>query len=166
MPPGVRPQVLNDAFQAAANEARQKLPNLTANQEVCQPQQQNKTSLSLCWYSLVSQQCLSTYRLLVCTVMRSRRLRVGRWIGMWSMPRPPSCGPSLTNPVVVRRPRLVVCCKRDRMNCTITPIPIRTATPTCRAGPSLCETHPSPCRSASPTETYPPMPPPTPSTPT
>ena len=34
MPP-IRPQVLNDAFQAAADQARQKLPKLTHNQEVC-----------------------------------------------------------------------------------------------------------------------------------
>lgn len=34
MPPRVRPQVLNDAFQSAANEARQKLPELTSNQKV------------------------------------------------------------------------------------------------------------------------------------
>jgi hypothetical protein len=32
--PLVRPQVLNDAFQAAADQARQKLPKLTQNQEV------------------------------------------------------------------------------------------------------------------------------------
>ena len=34
MPPGVRPQVLNNAFQEAANQARQKLPELTSNQKV------------------------------------------------------------------------------------------------------------------------------------
>jgi hypothetical protein len=34
MPPGVRPQVLNSAFQEAANQARQKLPELTSNQKV------------------------------------------------------------------------------------------------------------------------------------
>ena len=34
MPP-VRPQVLNDAFQAAADQARQKLPKLPHSQEVC-----------------------------------------------------------------------------------------------------------------------------------
>ena len=34
MPP-VRPQVLNDVFQQAADQARQKLPNLTHNQQVC-----------------------------------------------------------------------------------------------------------------------------------
>jgi hypothetical protein len=33
MPP-VRPQVLNDVFQQAADQARQKLPNLTQNQQV------------------------------------------------------------------------------------------------------------------------------------
>lgn len=32
MPP--RPQVLNDVFQQAAQQARQKLPNLTHNQQV------------------------------------------------------------------------------------------------------------------------------------
>jgi hypothetical protein len=34
MPP-VRPQVLNDIFQQAADKARQKLPDLTHNQQVC-----------------------------------------------------------------------------------------------------------------------------------
>jgi hypothetical protein len=34
MPPGFRPQNLNDAFLAAANQARQKAPSLTHNQEV------------------------------------------------------------------------------------------------------------------------------------
>jgi hypothetical protein len=33
MPP-IRPQVLNDVFQQAADQARQKLPNLTQNQQV------------------------------------------------------------------------------------------------------------------------------------
>jgi hypothetical protein len=34
MPHGFRPQNLNDAFLAAANQARQKAPSLTHNQEV------------------------------------------------------------------------------------------------------------------------------------
>lgn len=33
----VRPQVLNDVFQAAADQARQKLPELTHNQKVRTP---------------------------------------------------------------------------------------------------------------------------------
>jgi hypothetical protein len=33
MPP--RPQVLNDVFQQAVEQAKQKLPNLTQNQQVC-----------------------------------------------------------------------------------------------------------------------------------
>lgn len=37
MPPGLRPQNLNDIFQAAAAQTRQKLPELTSNQKVCQP---------------------------------------------------------------------------------------------------------------------------------
>ena len=34
MPPGIRPQNLNDVFQAAAKQARQKLPELSHNQKV------------------------------------------------------------------------------------------------------------------------------------
>jgi hypothetical protein len=34
MPPGLRPQNLNDIFQAAAAQTRQKLPELTSNQKV------------------------------------------------------------------------------------------------------------------------------------
>lgn len=34
MPPGLRPQNLNDIFQAAATQTRQKLPELTSNQKV------------------------------------------------------------------------------------------------------------------------------------
>ena len=34
MPPGFRPQVLNDAFLAAATQARKKTPELTHKQKV------------------------------------------------------------------------------------------------------------------------------------
>jgi hypothetical protein len=34
MVPGIRPQNLNDIFQAAAKQARQRLPDLTHNQKV------------------------------------------------------------------------------------------------------------------------------------
>jgi malonyl CoA-acyl carrier protein transacylase len=34
MPPGIRPQNLNDAFLAAARQARQKLPELSHNHKV------------------------------------------------------------------------------------------------------------------------------------
>jgi len=34
MPAGIRPQNLNDVFQAAAQQTRQKLPELTHNQQV------------------------------------------------------------------------------------------------------------------------------------
>jgi hypothetical protein len=34
MPPIIRPQVLNNVFQQAANQAKAKLPELTHNQQV------------------------------------------------------------------------------------------------------------------------------------
>mmetsp|Transcript_23184 Transcript_23184/g.54983 ORF Transcript_23184/g.54983 Transcript_23184/m.54983 type:complete len:90 (-) Transcript_23184:554-823(-) len=43
MPPGFRPQVLNDAFLAAANQARKKTPELTHKQKVRFPRKQTPT---------------------------------------------------------------------------------------------------------------------------
>mmetsp|Transcript_13156 Transcript_13156/g.15826 ORF Transcript_13156/g.15826 Transcript_13156/m.15826 type:complete len:163 (+) Transcript_13156:62-550(+) len=45
MPP-IRPQVLNEAFQKAANETRQKLPQLTSNQEVARLYRHSLKTLS------------------------------------------------------------------------------------------------------------------------
>jgi hypothetical protein len=35
--PAIRPQTLNDVFQQAANQARQKLPELSHNHQVSAP---------------------------------------------------------------------------------------------------------------------------------
>ena len=45
MPPGFRPQVLNDAFLAAATQARKKTPELTHKQKVRFASQQTTSSI-------------------------------------------------------------------------------------------------------------------------
>mmetsp|Transcript_23188 Transcript_23188/g.54988 ORF Transcript_23188/g.54988 Transcript_23188/m.54988 type:complete len:161 (-) Transcript_23188:104-586(-) len=59
MPPGFRPQVLNDAFLAAANQARKKTPELTHKQKVARLYRQS-LKLAASWAidrDIVNEEC-------------------------------------------------------------------------------------------------------------
>lgn len=146
----VRPKNLNDVFQAAANQARQKPLNLSHNQKARHPTEETRIAFA-------SHTMPSCCRLLVYTAVHSRLSIPGASTVTFSTKRPPNFANVLTANGALTRPPPPVCSAKGKTSsskiCTRIPIVILS----CREDPNSCGTRLRPCRSVFPMAIFRPM---------